>query len=320
VIPVALTFVVILTIVLVPYWLLVVRPERQTQLAVLKRLKIGRKPAAVKTELIKAAERLSAIPSVDAALLRGRDALGPVERLLSQANSEMTVAAFLCLCALVATVTLAIVMWFTRWFLVALPIALVAGWVPVLVMNFNRQQRILRFEEQFPECLDLLARALRAGHAFTTGLLMVADEMPAPVGPEFRTIYDQQNYGLPLPQALKAFAERVPLLDAKFFVTAVMTQRESGGNLAEVLDNLSSVIRDRFKVKRQIRVISAHGRLTGWVLTAVPPVLAFVQFVIAPENLQTLVKDPMGIQFIEAAIFLQVTGALIIRRLVRIEY
>ena len=315
-----LTFIVVLAIVLGPYWLLVVRPERQAQLAVLGRLKVGRKPAVVKTELIKAAERLSAIPSVDAALSRSRDALGPVERLLTQANSDMTVAAFLSLCAMLAMTTLAIVMWFTRWFLVALPIALVVAWVPVLVMNVKRNRRIAKFEEQFPECLDLLARALRAGHAFTTGLLMVADEMPAPVGPEFRTIYDQQNYGLPLPQALKAFGERVSLLDARFFVTAVMTQRESGGNLAEVLDNLSSVIRDRFKVKRQIRVISAHGRLTGWVLTAVPPVLALVQFVIAPENLHTLVKDPLGIQFIEGAIFLQVTGALIIRQLVQIEY
>jgi tight adherence protein B len=187
-------------------------------------------------------------------------------------------------------------------------------------MNFMRNQRISKFEEQFPECLDLLARALRAGHAFTTGLLMVADEMPQPVGPEFRIIYDQQNFGLPLAQSLRSFAERVPLLYAKFFVTAVMTQRESGGNLAEVLDNLGSVIRDRFKVKRQIRVISAHGRLTGWVLTAVPPVLAFVQFIIAPENLKFLFNDPMGLRFVEAAIFLQITGALIIRRLVKIEY
>jgi tight adherence protein B len=299
---------------------LVVRPEQRTQTAVLKRLKVGRKPAAVRTELIKAAERLSAIPSVDAALTRSRDVLGPVERLLAQADSQLTVGAFLTLCALVAFVTFAVVLWFTRLYLLAVPVGLVVGWVPVVVMNFKRQRRISKFEEQFPECLDLLARALRAGHAFTTGLLMVADEMPQPVGPEFRVIYDQQNYGLPLPQALRSFADRVPLLDAKFFVTAVMTQRESGGNLAEVLDNLAGVIRDRFKVKRQIRVISAHGRLTGWVLTAVPPVLALVQFVIAPENLHTLLTDPLGTRFIEGAIFLQVTGALIIRRLVQIEY
>jgi tight adherence protein B len=315
-----LTFAFVLAVILVPYWLFIVRPEHQTQSAVLKRLKVGRQPAAVRTELIKAAERLSAIPSLDAALSRSRDALGPVERLLTQANSKMTVGAFLSLCALLAFVTFGIVMWFTRLPLLALPIALAVAWVPVLVMNFMRQQRIFKFEEQFPECLDLLARALRAGHAFTTGLQMVAEEMPEPVGPEFRIIYDQQNYGLPLPEALRSFAERVPLLDAKFFVTAVMTQRESGGNLAEVLDNLASVIRDRFKVKRQIRVISAHGRLTGWVLTAVPPVLALVQFVIAPDNLHTLWTDPMGIRFIEAAIFLQITGALIIRQLVKIEY
>lgn len=149
---------------------------------------------------------------------------------------------------------------------------------------------------------------------------MVADEMPKPVGPEFRTIYDQQNYGMPMGDALRSFADRVPLLDAKFFVTAVMTQRESGGNLAEVLDNLASVIRDRFKVKRQIQVISAHGRMTGWVLSAVPPVLAFVMFLISPDNMRVLWHDPLGVKLIAAAIVLQISGALIIRRLVQIEY
>ena len=103
---------------------------------------------------------------------------------------------------------------------------------------------------------------------------MVGTEMPDPIGPEFRTLYDQQNYGMPLPDALKLFAERIPVLDARFFVTAVLIQRESGGNLSEVLDNLARVIRERFRVKRQIRVISAHGRLTGWILICVPPALA----------------------------------------------
>ena len=110
------------------------------------------------------------------------------------------------------------------------------------------------FEEQFPEAIDLIARALRAGHAFTTGLGIAAEEMPAPVGTEFKRVYDQQNFGMSLPDALRAMAHRVPVLDARFFVTAVLTQRESGGNLAEVLDNLSAVMRERFKVKRQIRV------------------------------------------------------------------
>ncbi len=123
------------------------------------------------------------------------------------------------------------------------------------------------FEDQFPQAIDLIASSLRAGHAFTTGVSMVADEVPDPTGAEFRLLYDQQNYGMPLPDALKAFARRVPLLDARFFITAVLTQREAGGNLAEVLDNLSTLIRERSRVKRQVRVASAHGRITGWVLS-----------------------------------------------------
>ena len=125
---------------------------------------------------------------------------------------------------------------------------------------------MLKFEEQFPEAIGLLSRALRAGHALTTGLSMVAEEMPAPIAAEIQTLYDQQNFGLSLSQALRNFAERIPSLDARFFVTAVLTQKEAGGNLSEVLDNLASIVRDRFKVKRQVRVISAHGRITGSVL------------------------------------------------------
>jgi tight adherence protein B len=123
-----------------------------------------------------------------------------------------------------------------------------------------------------------------------------------------------------LGDALKAFAQRVPLLDARFFVTAVLTQRESGGNLSEILSNLASVIRERFKVKRQVRVISAHGRLTGWVLSGLPPSLACAFLITSPNHIMTLVNDPMGIRMIFGALFLQIVGTLIIRRLVNIEY
>jgi tight adherence protein B len=161
---------------------------------------------------------------------------------------------------------------------------------------------------------------MRAGHAFTTGLAMVADEIPAPVGEEFKLLYDRQNFGMPLPDAMKAFAERMPLIDARFFVTAVLTQRETGGNLGEVLDNLSSVIRDRFRVKRQVRVLTAHGRITGWILAAMPPALAAVMFVIAPDHMYMLINDSLGVKMIVAALVLQVIGTLTIRKLVDIPY
>ena len=148
----------------------------------------------------------------------------------------------------------------------------------------------------FPDAIDLIARALRAGHAFTTGLALVAEEAPQPVAGEFRLLYDQQNFGMPLADALKAFAERLPLLDARFFVTAVLTQRESGGNLAEILGNLANVIRERFKVKRQVRVISAHGRITGWVLSGLPPSLAAAFMITSPNHIMTLVERSAGRQ------------------------
>ena len=128
-----------------------------------------------------------------------------------------------------------------------------AACLPFAYVRYARSKRLLKFEEQFPEAIDLLSRALRAGHALTTGLSMVAEELPDPIGPEFQTLYDQQNFGMPLSQALKNFADRVACLDARFFVTAVLTQKEAGGNLSEVLDNLASIIRDRFKVKRQVQ-------------------------------------------------------------------
>jgi tight adherence protein B len=179
---------------------------------------------------------------------------------------------------------------------------------------------MLKFEEHFPEAIDLVARSLRAGHALPTGLSMVADEMPVPVGTEFRILYDEQNFGLTLPDALRNFARRIPVLDARFFVTAVLTQRESGGNLAEVLDNLASVIRERFKVKRQVRVISAHGRITGWVLACLPPSLAVATMVINPDHLGTLLGSDLGQRMIIAALTLQVIGTLIIRKIVNVEY
>jgi tight adherence protein B len=199
-------------------------------------------------------------------------------------------------------------------------VAPIGGALPYLVVNRQRKSRMKKFEEQFPEAIDLVARALRAGHALPTGLGMVADELKAPVGTEFRILYDEQNFGLTLPDALRNFARRIPVLDARFFVTAVLTQRETGGNLAEVLDNLGSVIRDRFKVKRQVLVLSAHGRITGFILSCLPPCLALATFVINPRHLGTLMGDPIGQKMIVGAIVLQVVGTLIIRKLVNIEY
>jgi tight adherence protein B len=260
------------------------------------------------------------VPVLDRLIEAAGSLAAPLQRLLSQSATSMNVATFVVItavCALGASIAALVL---THLILVAVAAALVGAGVPYQIVKRKRDVRIRKFEEQFPEAVDLIARALRAGHAFPAGLSMVAEEMPAPVGQEFRTLYDQQNYGLPLPDALRSFAARIPLLDARFFVTAVLTQRESGGNLAEVLDNLAAVIRERFRVKRQVRVISAHGRITGWVLVALPPSLAVAFMVIGPEQIGKLTGTSMGHMMIYTAIGLQIIGTLIIRRIVRIEY
>lgn len=191
--------------------------------------------------------------------------------------------------------------------------------LPIAVLHQRRARRLRRFEEQFPEALDLVARALRAGHAFATGLKMVADELDEPVGPEFRTTFDEQNFGLPMNEALAHLAERVPLMDVRFFATAVMIQRDTGGNLAEILENLAHVVRERFKILRQVRVHTAHGRLTGFVLLALPPTLAVALSFINPDHMALLFQERLGRMLLGGALALQVVGYLWIRRVVRIE-
>jgi len=175
------------------------------------------------------------------------------------------------------------------------------------------------FEEQFPDALDLLSRALRAGHAFQTALGMDADELKAPVGPEFKKTFDQQNFGLPLRDALNQLAERVFVLDVKFFVTAVLIQRETGGNLSEILDNLAHVVRERFKIRRQVRVHTAHGRFTAFVLLSLPAVLAIALSMLNPEHMAPLFHERMGQMSLMVAMVMQAIGFVWIQKVIKIE-
>jgi tight adherence protein B len=191
--------------------------------------------------------------------------------------------------------------------------------VPTFVLLRKRSSRLKRFEEQFPEALDLLSRAIKAGHAFQTAMGMVADELPEPVGPEFRKTFEQQNFGLPLREALNQMTERIPIIDVRFFVTAVLIQRETGGNLSEILDNLAHVVRERFKVLRQVRVHTAHGRFTGWVLLALPAALAVALSFINPEHMNLLFDERMGQMMLIAAVIMQTVGYIWIRQIIKIE-
>ncbi len=258
------------------------------------------------------------LPGLERALAQTRGG-GGLARLIQQSGSRVSISAVILasiFCAVAfAFITAAVV----RFALAPLVAALLGLAAPFLMLQRKRTKRTKRFEEQFPETLDLLSRAIRAGHAFTTALGMVASEAPDPIGPEFRKTYDEQNFGLPLKEALNNLADRVPLLDVRFFVTAVLIQRETGGNLAEILDNLSYVVRERFKVLRQVRVHTAHGRFTGYVLIALPAGLAIVLMFINPEHMGLLFKERMGQAMLTVAVVLQIIGYIWIKRVVKIE-
>ena len=203
--------------------------------------------------------------------------------------------------------------------LVALLVALGVAFAPFGFLLHRRGRRLKKFEEMFPEALDLLSRAIRAGHAFQTAMGMVADELPEPVGPEFKKTFDQQNFGLPLRDALNELSERITLLDVRFFVTAVLIQRDTGGNLSEILDNLAHVVRERFKIQRQVRVHTAHGRFTGYVLLALPAALAVALSIINPDHMQLLFHERMGQVMLMGAIVMQSIGFVWIRKVIKIE-
>jgi tight adherence protein B len=183
----------------------------------------------------------------------------------------------------------------------------------------KRNQRIQTFERQIPEALDLMGRALRAGHAFPTAVKMVADEMPNPIAHEFRVMFDETNFGIPANDALMRMADRVPVDDVRYFVIAVMIQRESGGNLAELLDNISAIVRGRLKLLGEVRTLSAEGKMSAWVLGSLPMVLALVVNLVNPKFMSVLWTDPMGLKLVGGALFMMFLGVLVMRNIIKIR-
>ena len=242
-----------------------------------------------------------------------------LQNAITQAGMTTKPGKLLLTCAVAGLSVYLVAILFYGQALAGLGLAFVGAAIPLLVIYIKRRRRLNSFEQRFPEALDLLGRAVRAGHAFTAGLEMVAKEAPEPVASEFKTTFEEQNFGLPLRDALSNLAARVPLVDVQFFVTALMIQKDTGGNLAEILDELSRVIRERFKIHREVGIKTAQGRLTAVILILLPIGMLLAMRIMNPGYMKILFEDPLGLKMLAVAGSLQVVGAAILWKIVHIE-
>jgi tight adherence protein B len=269
-------------------------------------------------------EMLSRIPALDN-LLRRSERLASFGSFLEQADLKIRVGSLLMWCVASALAMGAFGLLLARslppnqGLLFALIGLVIGAIIPYSYASRRRRKRFQKFEELFPDALDTLTRAVRAGHAFTTSLELIAGEIADPISTEFRKLYEEQKFGLPVRDALLNLSERMPLVDVKFFITAVMLQRETGGNLAEILENLSYVIRERFKIMRQVRVYTAQGRLTMGLLMGMPPIIVVVMLSTNPLFIRPLFADPIGHALIVVGIALQTVGYFVIRKIIQIQ-
>jgi tight adherence protein B len=295
--------------------------QRKAQARVLRdRLSNVQKPPeqAVPEVALLRDEVMSRIPAFDT-FLRRSERVSLLQKMLAQGSVDVRAGNFLILCAVSALLFAVVAVVAGGNLLFGWAGGIIGFFLPYAYASHMRTKRFQKFEEKFPEAIDTLARAVRAGHAFTTALEMIANEVAEPVAGEFRQLYEEQKFGLPVRDALINLADRVPLVDIKFFVTAVMLQRETGGNLAEILDNLSYVIRERFKILRQVRVHTAQGRLTMVLLMALPPTIVLIMSILNPGFIRPLFTDPIGHALIVGGITLQTLGYFFIRRIIRIQ-
>jgi tight adherence protein B len=263
-------------------------------------------------------EQLSKIPALDT-LLRRSARVSAIQEALIQGGMKLRAGNFLAVCLASGLAIGLATLFFSKNPAIAWAGLILGIFLPYAIVSYRRQKRFEKIEELFPEAIDTLARAVRAGHAFTTALETISNEIAEPLAGEFRQLYEEQKFGMPVRDALMNLADRVPLVDIKFFVTAVMLQRETGGNLAEILDNLSYMIRERFKIQRQVRVHTAQGRLTMALLMGMPPVVVAILEIFSPDFVHPLFYDPIGHVLLVASIALQTIGYFVIRKIIKIQ-
>lgn len=263
-------------------------------------------------------ESFSAIPLLNKWLHNIK--LAPrLRSLLNQADLKWTAGGLLLGCTGCFIVTSYLAYWRFHAVIIALLIGAAASFAPIGFVLQKRSSRFGKFEQELPEALDLMVSSLRVGHSLNSSLGLVTRESPEPIRGEFRICFDEQNYGLELRTAMENMTNRVPLQDLRIVVTAILIQKESGGNLAEVLEKVSHVIRERFRLKRQVSTHTAQGRLTGWILTLLPIVLGFLLYTINPETMSLLWTREVGIKLLYGSFAMIVVGSLIIRKIVNMD-
>jgi tight adherence protein B len=243
-----------------------------------------------------------------------------LDHFLIQANTSLAVGQFILLSIVLGVFGILGGYFLSKRVIVGFPIGLLTCLFPYFYVRFMRKRRINLFAKQFPDALELMSRALRAGHALPSTFKLVGDELQNPIGPEFERTFEEQNLGITLEDALEKLTERIDLLDLKYFVTAVLIQRKTGGNLAEVLDKISYIIRERFTLKSQIQALTAEGRLSGIVLGALPIAIGIVIYLMNPDYIKVLYYDTTGNYLVGVSVMLQILGFLTIRKIVNVKY
>jgi tight adherence protein B len=267
---------------------------------------------------VRKTELFSAIPWMNRWLL-GIEVAPRLRSLLYQANLKWTVGGLILMCIASFVIPFYLIYRRTDAIALSLLLGLLAGFTPMFYVLHRRKKRFNQFEQDLPEALDLIVTALRAGHSLVGALGLVAKEVRDPIGAEFKVCFDEQNYGLELRTAMDNMVTRVPLQNLRIVATAILIQKESGGNLAEVLDKTAHVIRERFRLKREVRVYTAQGRMTGWILTFLPIILGIGLYLLNPETMSLLWKRDIGIKLLYASGVMTLVGGLIIRKIVNLD-
>lgn len=239
--------------------------------------------------------------------------------LIEQANAPYTIGFYLLLTVFFGVLGMTLAVFYRLGFMIGIVLSLVGIALPYLFLVFRKGQRMAKFQRQFPEALELLARAMRAGHSFASALKMVSDELDDPVGPEFARVVEEINFGVAAPVALSNLTRRVESQDLKFFVVAVIVQRETGGNLAEIVEKIGTLIRQRFVLQGKVKALAAEGQLSAVVLILMPIFLALYFYIAQRDYLMTLVNDPIGHFMVAGAVLMMALGMLVMHRMVQIK-